>query len=151
MRLVLITIQLCMRRTWSRNPIPVETLISCWIPDEGDQSRSIEHSICVSFVLREIVALREAISSACRRVCWRVRKERGYNRNHLLTRSLENFGFTWWWEPIRWRPKVTQVSQKLAPTLNFTGLPLFTYCHSTSSLNFTNFTKRYKLDNPYTM
>lgn len=49
------------QRTWSRKPIPVETLISCWLPEPGWQSRLIATLISVSAVLRSITAVRAAI------------------------------------------------------------------------------------------
>lgn len=49
------------QRTWSRKPIPVETLISCLLPEPGWQSRLIATRISVSAVLRSIVAVRAAI------------------------------------------------------------------------------------------
>jgi len=42
--------------TWSRKPIPVETLMVCTTDGPGAQSRSIVTSICVSSVLRENLA-----------------------------------------------------------------------------------------------
>ena len=50
-------------RTWSRKPIPVETLISCLTPKAfpGYESRFIDTSILVSLVTRWICAVRGAI------------------------------------------------------------------------------------------
>lgn len=47
-------------RTWSRKPIPVETLISCLTPKAfpGYESRFIDTSILVSLVTRWICAVR---------------------------------------------------------------------------------------------
>ena len=41
--------------------MPVVIFISCFVPNAEDPSRSIETSICVSFVFREISAFRAAI------------------------------------------------------------------------------------------
>ena len=44
--------------------MPVETDISCALAEPGAQSRSIETSISVSLVLREMVAWRDMIGSS---------------------------------------------------------------------------------------
>ena len=51
------------KRTWSRKPMPVEMSISWVRPVPGWQSRLMETEICVSFVLRSMLAVRAAMSA----------------------------------------------------------------------------------------
>lgn len=53
--------------------MPVETEISCAFPEPGWQSRLIDTEICVSFVLRSIVAVRAAMADDGVEVSERVR------------------------------------------------------------------------------